>query len=106
MYDFVLSSYSSALSGFQRFVTIPESDWKFYFDGGISGDPFNYHLHSIYQGGTRLRSTLTVVGATGKTENPSNSVLTPYYVRPSIFIQKDPVVFAVSVLSTSSGTSN
>ena len=106
MYDFVLSSYSSALSGFQRFVTIPESDWKFYFDGGISGDPFNYHLHSIYQGGTRLRSTLTVVGATGKTENPSNSVLTPYYVRPSIFIQKDPVVFAVSMLSTSSGTSN
>ncbi|MCI9292492.1 MAG: hypothetical protein HFF02_04210, partial [Erysipelotrichaceae bacterium] len=106
MYDFILSSYSSVLSGFQRFVTIPESDWKFYFDGGISGDTFNYHLHSIYQGGTRLRSTLTVVGATGKAENPSNSVLTPYYVRPSIFIQKDPIVFAVSMLSSSSGTSN
>lgn len=85
-------------------LTRNANDLKFYFQGAPDTN-FTYFMHDIYYdvNVTNPPSSVVVVnGVSGGTSIAVNSVTALHYVRPSMFIQKNPVVFAVSTDSGSS----
>ena len=61
-----------------------------------------YHMHDPYQDSYAKNATIMISPNGTLYHNTDNTILNPYALRPAIFIQKDPIVFAISTLNAGS----